>query len=265
MKFYDFEYDGKTLTNLGYIVCQFDANGGIETVSNGSNITFNTVSSDYHKNEYLINSEYSEPLTATFQICKNYCINDDKEIYPEEVREITRWLNRRIFLPIKLINDMGEDLYTEASFNVSCIYIADTIYGLELEMTTNKPFLLRAEREIKINCNSKNQTFDIYDNSEEIGYINTKAIINIKESGNLQIFNSLENRQTYIKNCTAGEVITMDYPIITSSLNSHKIQNDFNWNFIRLSNTYYDNKNTLKISLPCDIILRYSPIAKIGL
>lgn len=265
MKFYDFEYDGKTLTDLGYIICQFDAGSGTETISNGSPITFNTVSADYGKNNYLISSEYSEPLTATIQLCKNDCINDDMEITPEEVREITRWLNRRTFLPLKLINDKDEDLYTEASFNVSCIYIADIIYGLELQLTTNKSFLLRSERVIKLNCTSADSTFDIYDNSEEIGYINAKAEIFVKTAGDLTIQNSIDNRQTYIANCQAEETITLDYPIITSNKNSHKIQNDFNWNFIRISNTSDSNKNTLTISLPCEIVLTYSPIAKIGL
>ncbi len=265
MKFYDFEYDGKTLTDLGYIVCRFDTNGGTETVSNGSNLTFNTVLSDYHKNEYLISSEYSEPLTATIQICKNDCIYDDKEITPEEVREVTRWLNRRTFLPLRLINDKGEDFFTEASWNISCIYIADICYGLELQMTSNKPFLLRAEREIKIHCSSANQSFNIYDNSEEIGYINCKAEITVNSNGDLKIINSIENKETFIKGCKKGEIITMDYPVILSTSKEHKIQNDFNWNFIHISNTYYDNKNTLTISLPCDIVLRYSPIAKIGL
>lgn len=265
MKFYDFEYDGKTLTDLGYIICQFDAGSGTETISNGSNLTFNTVPADHHKKDYLVSSEYSESLTTTIQLCKNDYIYDDKEITDDEVRELTRWLNRRKFEPLRLINDKGEDFFTKASFNVSCIYIGDTIYGIELQVTTNLPFLLQSEREIKIDCSTSNSSFDIYDNSEEIGYINAKAVIKMKASGNLTITNSIENRQTYIANCTTGETITLDYPIISSSLNNHKIQNDFNWNFIRIANTYRENKNTLTVSLPCDIVITYSPIAKIGL
>ena len=43
MKSYDFEYDGLTLSDMGYIICKFDSNG-LQTVSNGSQITFNTAS-----------------------------------------------------------------------------------------------------------------------------------------------------------------------------------------------------------------------------
>ena len=43
MKSYDFEYDGLCLSDMGYIICQFDAESS-QTVSNGSQITFNTTS-----------------------------------------------------------------------------------------------------------------------------------------------------------------------------------------------------------------------------
>ena len=34
---------------------------------------------------------------------------------------------------------------------------------------------------------------------------------------------------TLIKNCVSGEVITLSYPIISSSVSSHNIADDFNW------------------------------------
>ena len=37
----DFEYDGLLLSDFGCIMCSFDSNG-LETITNGSNITFNT-------------------------------------------------------------------------------------------------------------------------------------------------------------------------------------------------------------------------------
>ena len=105
----------------------------------------------------------------------------------------------------------------------------------------------------------------INDTSYEEGYIYPYVEITVNEDGNLKIHNSIENRETYIANCKAGEVITMDYPIIKSSLSSHKIQNDFNWNFFRIANTYEKSRNDLTISLPCTIKIKYSPIVKVGL
>lgn len=89
--------------------------------------------------------------------------------------------------------------------------------------------------------------------------------IEILESGTLTIHNDLENRTTEIKNCIAGEKILLDYPIIYSSIPSHKIQNDFNWNWFRIYNTFRNNQNNLTISIPCIIKIKYSPIVKVGL
>ena len=57
----------------------------------------------------------------------------------------------------------------------------------------------------------------------------------------------------------------MNYPVIQSSISSHNIQNDFNWNFFRIANTYDNSRNDLTISLPCAIKVEYSPIVKVGL
>ena len=89
--------------------------------------------------------------------------------------------------------------------------------------------------------------------------------ITIKKDGDLTIHNSIENRETYIANCKANEVITLNYPVIKSSISSHNIQNDFNWTFFRVANTYDNSRNDLVVSLPCSIKIKYSPVVKVGL
>ena len=89
--------------------------------------------------------------------------------------------------------------------------------------------------------------------------------ITVHRDGNLLIHNSIENRETYIANCKSGEIITLDYPVIQSSDSSHNIQNDFNWKFFRIANTYDNSRNDLIVSLPCSIKLKYSPIVKVGI
>lgn len=103
------------------------------------------------------------------------------------------------------------------------------------------------------------------DTSYEEGYIYPQMEITVKRDGNLTIHNSIENRETYIANCKSNEVITLDYPVIRSSDSSHNIQNDFNWAFFRVANTYDNSRNDLVISLPCSIKIKYSPIVKVGI
>lgn len=112
----------------------------------------------------------------------------------------------------------------------------------------------------------------INDTSYEEGYIYPYMEITIgnidnipEKDRNLNIHNAIENRDTYIANCKSGEVITLDYPVIQSSDSSHNIQNDFNWTFFRVANTYDNSRNDLVISLPCSIKIKYSPIVKVGI
>lgn len=261
---YDFEYDGLTLSSLGYTICKFGSDK-MQTVSNGSQINFNTVSSNYGAREDLLSAEYSDCLEATFEICKNQCSSDSMEITIEELRFLMRWLNRKSFKKLKLISDIEKmNYYFEASFNINKIELDNKIIGLELEMKTNRPFALMENRIITIKNLTSNGNKEISCESDEEGFIYPKVQITLNDSGTLTIYNASEQRTTRIENCLSGETITMDYPIITSSEESHDIQNDFNWKFFRLSNEYKNRINKLTISLACEIKIIYTPIAKIS-
>lgn len=327
MKAFDFEYDGRCLRDYGMMICSLDYKG-IDTVSNGAEISFNTVSTLGGSKHELVSTEYEDCLETTIQICKYSCSTDIEEITPVEFRELTKWLNRKKFLKFKPLSKEYIDLYFEASFNISRIEINGKIIGLELEVFTNRPFALHEPKIINIETNKRytwekfyviNDTekgettgefvtsFDINlypndgvkiykieeceseeygnikgnyyyvlkeeveniasfnDSSYEEGYIYPYTEITILEDGDLNIHNVLENRNTYIANCSAGEVITMDYPIIKTDNDSHKIQNDFNWNFFRVANTFENSRNDLITSIPCSIKIKYSPIVKVGL
>lgn len=325
MKAYDFEYNGRKLSSFGFVICNFDSSG-VKTVSNGSNITFNTVSTLGGSNHKLVSTVYEDCLEATIQICKNTCYSDVTEILPHELREITKWLNRKKFLKFKILDNEHIDLYYEASFNISRIEFDGILYGLELEVITNKPFALKElqpiivktkklytwEKYTKTNENKKGESTGEYvtsydrdkypddgiiiypdgdiepsytsiegsyyyvyryeenvasinDTSYEEGYIYPYTEITVLEDGDLNIHSILEDRDTIVYNCVANEIITMDYPIIQSSLSSHSIQNDFNWNFFRVANTYENSRNDLITSIPCEIKIKYSPIVKVGL
>lgn len=264
MKAFDFSYDGKSLSDFGFIICNFGKKG-LDTVSNGSQISFNTIKTLNGAKHEFVSSSYEDCLETTIQICKTPCNNDVMEMSSTEIRELTRWLNRKKFLKFKPISEEYIDLYFEASFNISRIELDGKCVGLELEVFTNRPFALKEPRIINIKNLVQDGKHSLNDISHEEGYIYPYTEITITQSGNLNIYNTIEDRSTYIANCVAGEVITMDYPIIQSSVSSHNIQNDFNWNFFRIANTFENSRNDLTISLPCSIKVEYSPIVKVGL
>ena len=261
---YDFEYDGIRLSDRGLIICNFDSKG-LETISNGSEITFNTIGVQGGTKYNLTSTKYENCLETTIQICKTSCVSDMLAITDTEFRELTRWLSRKKFLKFKILADGYMDLYFEASFNISRIEINGLLYGLELQVVTNRPFALKEPKTIVIKNTVENGEYGFKDDSHEEGYIYPYTKIIIKEDGDLIIANNIENRETIIDNCTEGEVITMDYPVITSSNPEHELQNDFNWNFFRVANTFNNNRNDLTISIPCEIKFTYSPIVKVGL
>lgn len=264
LKSYDFEYDGLNLSDLGYMICSFDSKG-LEKASSGSQITFNTTPTLNGQKHELTSVKYEECLQATFQICKNPCLYQLAEISYDEYCELMRWLNRKNFYKFKFLEDEYLDLYFEASFNISRIEINGKLVGLELNLITNRPFALQESKIININNTTENGVFVISEISDEEGYIYPKMTITVNQQGNLSIHNNFENRTMIINNCVSGEVIEIDYPVIKSSQQNHKIQNDFNWIFFRLANTFKQKDNIISISLPCTINIEYSPIKKFGL
>ena len=259
----DFELGGKRLSDFGMVLCKFGSDG-LETIDIPK-ITFNTISVLNGSKHELINTEYEDCITTTFQICKNRCNGNDMEITPTEFRRLTQWLCQKKFRKFKLFDKGYMDIYFEATFNVSMIRMDNKLYGLELEMITNRPFALHDPKTITITNTVENGKHSIHDTSYEEGYIYPHTEITIAQNGDLNIYNAIEDRSIHIANCVAGEIITMDYPIIQSSKSSHYIQDDFNWNFFRIANTYENSRNDLTISIPCTIKIEYFPIVKVGL
>lgn len=263
----DFEYDGLLLSDFGCIMCSFDSTG-LQTVTNGSNITFNTSPVLKGTKYVLTDTKYDECLTVPpFQICKNFCLcetQEDTYFTIEEQANLMRWLNRKEFLKFKLIKEGYENLYFEGSFNVSKMMFGDNCIGMELSLTTNAPFGFYETVKKTFKANKVNHIEIFKDISDEIGYIYPDVEITCEADGDLTIYNAIENRSTVIKNCAKGEVIAMKYPIISSSVPTHKIQNDFNYNFFRVANTYREKGNRITFLLPCTMKMSYNPIRKVG-
>lgn len=263
MKAYDFEYDGVKLSDIGFIICKFDSSN-VDTIDNGSQITFNTVPTLNGMKHELTSSTYEDCLNTTFQICKNKCeSNQTDTVSFDEMRTIMSWLNRKGFHKFRLLDDEYSGVYFEASFNVSRIEVSGMIYGFELEMFTNRPFAIREPIVTTIKNVSDNGINVIYNESDEEGCIYPDMEITIGKDGDFTMKNSFNDRVMRIANCKKGEVIKVSYPMISSSLTSHKVQNDFNWAFFRLENTFRDKKNKITLSLPCTVKISYSPIVKV--
>ena len=260
----DFEYAGEYLKDWGFMICRTDAPSGFESVISDSQLTFDNVSQLGGKLFNQTSSYYESRIEITFQICKYSCVSSDPSpISVYELREIKRWLNRPDFHKFKLIQPDWADIYMEGSFNINHIEFSGQIYFLELTFISNRPFALHEPLVYSFQTTATNKKYAIYDISDEIGYIYPDLKITCLEDGDLEINNSSENRTTIIRGCKKNEVITFSKLLtISSSLSSHKIQNDFNFIFTRISNTYGNRKNELTFTKQAKVELIYSPYVK---
>lgn len=262
----NFTYDGVTLASKGYILCNF---GNGDETRPGSNITFSTVPMDKGQRFLLADAKYENCLTTTLQICKTMCNvsnQNNLKITPTEVSAISRWLNQKEYKPMIFDATGWTNITFEASFNVSAIEIGGEIYGLELEMVTNKPFATLSQVTKTLTFASANSTQTLEDTSDEVGYIYPDQVkITLSAAGNLTLSESIEGRQTKINNCANGEVITITYPTLSSSVSAHAIQNDFNFVFPRVANSQSVRTDTWTASQPCVVEIKYKPIVKVTL
>lgn len=260
----DFEYADEFLSDWGCEICEFDTSNGFETINTDSQLTFESVSQNNGKYLPLTTSYYSDHIEVSLQICRVRCPDGITPFTVFEVRELKRWLNRPTFHKFKLIQKDWADIYMEGSFNVSEIKFNDLTYGLELTFISNRPFALHEPITHRFELTNDKDAYTFFDSSDEIGHIYPTAIITCLSSGNLELINSQESdRKTIVNNVSQNEVISFTPNlIISSSLSSHQIQNDFNFKFLRVINRYGNRKNIITSSIPVKIELSYSPYVK---
>lgn len=262
----DFEFDGRYARDFGLIIASLNEKEDVVTL--GSELNFNSVPIRNGTLHCTTTATYDSVLETTFQVFKYDCKTGMMPLGIEEHREIHRWLNRKEPHIFKLIGDEVYDyVYFEGSFqNISKIEIAGKIYGYELHFVSNRPFALGIPVKFMINADTTNYEYRFQDISDEVGYIYPKMKITCNEATTnddpLKINNSIENRETVIANCTVGETIEFDEFLNIIAPEHPNIQNDFNYEFFRIANSYEDRLNIITISHPCTIEIEYTPIVK---
>lgn len=267
----DFEFAGEKLSDYGMMLCTLDSSGGLETISSGADITFHQIKPCAGNTFYISSSGYENALTTTFQICKIPCDTHPNEpaLSTTELSAIQRWLCRKNQShKFKLYKENYEHLYWNAAFSAKQITLNDCVIGMELTLYTDAPYAYMDAITLEKDC-SRNLTFDVYDVSDEIGWIYPDMKITFLEDGKGKLFqltNSLDvGRTMEIQSPIINEVITIhgkSHIIETSA--GRSLTNQFNYCFPRIVNSYEENKNTFTCSLKCKITLSYSPIRKVG-
>lgn len=263
----DIEFNGLKGADFGVMLCSFDGAGGFETVSAGTEINLNQVSTVHGDLWDTTEIIYDSPLEKTMQICKIDCRGKNPYFSFEECREIARWLTGpTVPKTLKILcddTDVYDQIVFEGHFSVYNIKLDDRVIGFELKFTSNRPHALGFEKKYVVNANTANYEYSFEDYSDKVGYIYPE-IMRITVTSDcelLSIKNSAENRITEFNNCSAGEVIEVTDRLLLSSTHAN-IQNRFNYKFFRIANSLDNRLNKLTISAPCKIEFAYHPIVK---
>ena len=265
----DFTYAEETLSDHGFMICTIGSSSGTETVSSGSDITFDTVKAPNSNEFSFIDSKYENVYSTTYQICKN---QDQSDNYVNSYEEsaLQRWLSRKEPHKFKVDQPEFYDSYFMGSFSIKKVEITGRGAGFELTFYANAPFAYKEFEEIEATITESNNTLSIYDISDEIGILCPNMTITLAEDGDLTISNSMDNRTLILNGCVSGEVITLDskaeMPSSSVRTNAQLGANGvFNFYYQRVINTYEEQENVYTFSLPCNVIFNYKPIKKVGL
>lgn len=266
----DFSFGDEKLSDFGCIVANIST-GLEDVVSLGSELSYETVLNNATLKNHIVKATYENPITVTFDICKNPCIKSLKKYFTSaEISQFMRWLNKKAYDKFSPIyNDSSfNDIYYYGSFNIKAIKINGDVCGFNLTFTANSPFGYLDAKPLEFQSTvSGSWNFEFYDNSDEIGYTYPdKLVVTCLSDGDLIISSNMDAKSCVIKNCKKGEVITMDClnRIITSSIDHSKLYNDFNYSYPRFKNTEDNNLNKFTVSIPATIYFEYSPIRKVG-
>ncbi len=262
----DFQYDGQYLSDYGFMICEFDGSNGVDNVATSANITFDKVPMFNGRKQSLVNAKFDECISFEFDICKDPDYHDDLYLTSDEYRDLARWLNRNQFLQLCIFDNEEdyEPCYFNASFNIEKIKIGERVCGMRLYVETDSPYAHGKEITIVRDFVEGDMTEIISDLSDDIGFIYPSLKITCKASGNLVLTNETYGVATEIKGCKANEVITINGEtlIVESDDSSHDIYDSFNYEFFVIGNTLNDRKNTLSVSIPCTVEIKYKPIIK---
>ena len=261
----DFMFDGRYGSSYNLLICNI--NGSTEDSNIVSDNNFSTFQPAKNDKNYFISSNYSSVLTKNIQVCKtNNCQIVDITDY--DVESISRWLCREDgYHRFAFVNKDGENtIEYNAKININKIELGNGIIGLELTITTDSQYgYTKRKTEIILD---ENQTVCINNTSSKLGKIKVNMQLLCDSDGDYIITHTFGDKSNKIsfKNCVNGEYINVsDMCVLTSSISSHDISNDFNYIFPFIQSTISDTKNYFKSNLPCKLTIEYELRRKVGI
>lgn len=238
----DFTFCNKKLSDFGFMIANID--GSLDDSASCGNVELITARPPMNTKNIIHGVSYGDPIKLEFQVVKydhSRCICSENPVTNEEQENLMRWLVKTSY---NYINFDDGDVYFNVIINVTPKKVGGVIRGFEITATNDSVY-------------SYSKPYSYYyfagkhiftDASSVIGYIYPNLVIEVNNDGEISIEVEGDKKMT-ISNCVQGEIITVDCEngIIESSLASHNLSQDFNFQFIRFCNTEETRENTINI------------------
>lgn len=259
----DAVFNNKSLSDFGFMLCEFDGNGSLNKNSVGSTIDLKTVK--IKNNWKVTSSEYKEAVTFSITICKK----DFSQISPLEQATINRYFIRKDgYKFLQFIMKEYEQIY----FNVMCtdiktISVGNIDHGLELTFISDAPYGYGKEEKYTIDVGGSSMVKNVFiDMSDEVGETYPNLKIEVYQDSAVNMTNELTNCNFMLKNCVGGEIITVNTTTgeITSTRRGNVVK-DFNYNWFSFGNTYEKRNNPIMLTGRSKVTMFYRQIRKVGI
>lgn len=244
--------------SLGIISVSFNQTS-METINNSGETSLETVKAGNSPAFHITKQDYVSPLSFTMQI-----INEDAtDIDSVKEREITKSLCKRgVYNDFIIDDDRYWDLVLKANISNPKIIKIGKVYGMEFTVTCKYPYAHSRIIKKTFNITTPNQHIRLYVNHDDDDYIYPDISLTSNTTGTLCVSNSNDSKIFTISNVSIGEniIINGSIPLISTSIISHPIWQNFNKNWLRL----VDGVNILTVNIPCTLTLSYQEARKVG-
>lgn len=135
----DFTFRGESLSNHGYMLCEFDGSGSVGAITTDSQREFTSISMFGGRYFPIIYSVYDGALVAEMSICK-LGDNAGSAITPKEAAALKRWLESPTASELRVGGDDYEGIFWNGTFNVEEVQADSICIGFNLTFTATAPF-----------------------------------------------------------------------------------------------------------------------------
>lgn len=249
----NFIFDGKSLSDFGFIICEFN---GETNTSTPSNIIFNTLKVPENDRRKFLSSNYEDVISFEISIAK---YENKKNILPInsfEDRALRKWLCREDgFHEFVIEQNDFENIYYNAQININPYMVAGRIRGYKLSITTDNAYGYTEWLETEFDISNSNP-YNFLALSDKADYFYPIWEITPYQNGTLciKIIEDTEQTNTILNTVNANIKITID---AENGIVDGISPNNFNWILPRIIQGYEETYNTITSTLPCHIKLKY--------